>query len=198
MDTLVLHETRPAALESLLSLFARAPGVQIVQQGTIYAFERDPTLDAIILSPPVAYELYGGGESLPRYHLDHHVGRAVAVTDAEIIDSRQSPREGAQTPIPWILTYPSFKAQIRDVMDAEGNVVSTTIELEDSALTKAEMLFVEFISIFETVHAANAAGLTPKIRRLGCSTELEFLDEGEFPMAITALYNAYHAYRNAG
>ncbi|MGZ3583455.1 MAG: hypothetical protein ACXWQ5_13730 [Ktedonobacterales bacterium] len=196
MDTLVVHETRRAALEILRRVFAQETGIEIVSHGTVAEFDRDLNLDAIVLSPPVAYELYGGKGPSNVYHEDTHLGRPVFVSDAEIIDSHQAPLKQAQTPVPWIVTYGGFKARI-DFEPGEDDETANLIVVPEDALTPAEMFYLEYMSMLEKIAEANAAGLTPQIRRLGVSTRGLFptLRDDEMTLIATTVRAAYREYR---
>ncbi len=196
MDTLVLHETREKALEILRRVFAYEAGIEIIVHGTVAEFDRDPSLDAIVLSPPVAYELYGGKGASNEYHEDTHLGRPVFVSDAEIIDSHEAPLEQAQTPVPWIVTYGGFKGRIELEPGEDDETANLKVVFED-ALTPAEMLYLEYVNVFEKVAEANAGGLTPQIRRLGVSTRGLFptLSDNEMNLIATELLKAYREYR---
>lgn len=196
MDSLVLHETRAAALETLRLVFAHEAAIEIVADGTVAEFQRDASLDAIVLSPPVAYELYGGKGPANEYHEDTHLGRPVFVSDAEIIDAHEAPLPQAHTPVPWIVTYGGFKGRIAFAPGEDAETVSLLAEPED-ALTSDEMRYLAYVGMFEKIAQASATGLTPPIRRLGMSIQGLFptLRDGEMMRIALQVRRAYREFR---
>lgn len=198
MDTLVLHETRQWALQVLLKVFAQEIGIEVTTEGSTHEFDRDSSLDALILSPSLAYALYGGKGITNEYHVDNHLGRPILVTEPQIIDTSLSPTPQAQTPISWVVTYPGFKTRIRRETGNAVDQPSIAMAPEDTTLTRGDMIYLEFVCVFETIAEANASGLKPQIRRVGVSTQRTFVNSNAEDLftAMLQVRKAYQTYRN--